>query len=151
MGAIGIILLVAFVIVCVLLVLVVLVQDDGSSGMGGLLGGRGTAAFGSHSASVLTRTTAVLVFLFFALSVSLALLNKKPKLARDLAPVETSADGTSNAASQSGNWWKSAEPAPAADAAAADGSAEGTAPADSAVPADTAAGTGTTTSGGGQN
>ena len=57
MNTIGVILLVAFVIVCVLLVLLVLVQDDGQNGMGGLLGGRGTAAFGSHSASVLTKAT----------------------------------------------------------------------------------------------
>ena len=32
------------------------IQDDGENGMGGLMGGRGTAAFGSHSASVLTKT-----------------------------------------------------------------------------------------------
>ena len=61
MSAIGIVLLVAFIIVCVLLVLLVVIQDNGENGMGGLMGGRGTAAFGSHSASVLTKATAVLV------------------------------------------------------------------------------------------
>ena len=76
MNTIGVILLVAFVIVCVLLVLLVLVQDDGQNGMGGLLGGRGTAAFGSHSASVLTKATIVLVVLFFVLAVFLALTVK---------------------------------------------------------------------------
>ena len=85
MGPIGVILLVAFVIICVLLVLLVLVQDDGQNGMGGLLGGRGTAAFGSHSASVLTKTTTVLVVLFFAITIVLALLNKKPRSEEDLA------------------------------------------------------------------
>ena len=109
MGAIGIILLVTFVIVCILLVLVILVQDDGSSGMGGLLGGRGTSAFGSHSASVLTRTTLVLVVLFFILSLSLALLNKKPKLQRDLAPVDTTAVQEAAPENQSADWWKNTD------------------------------------------
>jgi len=156
MGAIGIILLVAFVVVCVLLVLLVLVQDDGNSGMGGLLGGRGTAAFGSHSASVLTRTTCVLVVLFFALALSLALLNKRPKLQRDLAPV-TAAEESSSTGTQPGSWWKSSDTAnqntaPAESTGTADESA---APADTAnqgsAPAQTAAGTETTGSEGGQN
>ena len=68
MGVIAKVLLVVFIIVCVLLVLLVAIQDDGENGMGGLLGGRGTAAFGSHSASVLTKTTFVLVVLFFGLA-----------------------------------------------------------------------------------
>ena len=79
MSTIGIVLLVFFIIVCVLLVLLVSIQSDNEDGMGGLLGGRGTAAFGSHSASVLTKATGVLVFLFFVLTLSLALVNKKPK------------------------------------------------------------------------
>lgn len=82
MGIVGNILLVAFVIVCVLIVLLVLVQDDGKNGMG-LMGGRGTAAFGSHSASVLSKTTGVLVVLFFVISIGLAKINapsgKPPK------------------------------------------------------------------------
>lgn len=82
MGIVGNILLVAFVIVCVLIVLLVLVQDDGKNGMG-LMGGRGTAAFGSHSASVLSKTTGVLVVIFFVISIGLAKINapsgKPPK------------------------------------------------------------------------
>lgn len=82
MGIVGNILLVAFVIVCVLIVLLVLVQDDGKNGMG-LMGGRGTAAFGSHSASVLSKTTGVLVVLFFVISIGIAKINapsgKPPK------------------------------------------------------------------------
>ena len=65
MGAIGVILLVAFVIVCVLLVLLVLVQDENRGGMGGLLGGGQSIAFGAHSATVLTKATVVLTILFF--------------------------------------------------------------------------------------
>ena len=96
MGTIGVVLLVFFVIVCLLLVLLVSIQDDGENGMG-LLGGRGTAAFGSHSASVLTKTTFVLVFLFFALSFALAMVNKKPKFDKDLVPT-TAVESTESAA-----------------------------------------------------
>ena len=108
MGTIGVVLLVFFVIVCLLLVLLVSIQDDGENGMG-LLGGRGTAAFGSHSANVLTKTTFVLVFLFFALSFSLAMVNKKPKLDKDLVPVATeAAEGSTESAAE---WWAESESA----------------------------------------
>lgn len=66
------ILLVAFVIISVLLVLLVLVQDADNSGMGGLLGGGNSQAFGSHSASVLTKATVVFVVLFFVLTFVIA-------------------------------------------------------------------------------
>lgn len=117
MSTIGIVLLVAFIVVCVLLVLLVLVQDDGQSGMGGLLGGRGTAAFGSHSANVLTKATTVLVVLFFVLAIALAMTNKKPKVEKDLeagATVEaaienSSAEAAENAANpettEADTWW----------------------------------------------
>ena len=104
MGPIKIVLLVAFVIVCVLLVLFVAIQDDGENGMGGLLGGRGTAAFGSHSASVLTKATAVLVALFFVLTISLALTNKKTSkdsLIQSLSEEEIAEPVTAD----NGNWW----------------------------------------------
>ena len=109
MGTIGVVLLVFFVIVCLLLVLLVSIQDDGENGMG-LLGGRGTAAFGSHSANVLTKTTFVLVFLFFAVSFGLAMVNKKPKLANDLVPTatETTTETTSESAA---DWWTESESA----------------------------------------
>ena len=101
---------IAFVVVSVLLILLVLVQDDGKNGMGGLLGGRGTAAFGSHSASVLTKATAVFVVLFFVLAFFLALLNKKPAnpnleataVETSVAPEETS---TENASANGEAWW----------------------------------------------
>lgn len=66
------VLLVAFVIICVFLVLLVLVQDQDNSGMGGLLGGGNSAAFGSHSASVLTKATVVFVVLFFVVTFAIA-------------------------------------------------------------------------------
>ncbi|MCR4741625.1 MAG: preprotein translocase subunit SecG [Treponema sp.] len=107
MSAIGIVLLVFFIIVCVLLVLLVAIQDDGENGMGGLLGGRGTAAFGSHSASVLTKTTFVLVILFFVLALGLALVNKKGKVAEDIAdPTSVEAEAEEE---KSTEWWSEAE------------------------------------------
>ena len=110
MGTIGLVLLVFFVIVCLLLVLLVSIQDDGENGMG-LLGGRGTAAFGSHSASVLTKTTFGLVFLFFALSLGLALVNKKPKIEKDLLPT-TGVESTESATEAgSSDWWAESESA----------------------------------------
>ena len=110
MGTIGVVLLVIFIIVCVLLVLLVSIQDDGENGMGGLLGGRGTAAFGAHSASVLTKATAVLVAMFFALTIALALVNKKPKTDKfvDSIPEEEIAVP---ATADGGNWWESSEAA----------------------------------------
>ena len=113
MGTIGVVLLVFFIIVCVLLVLLVSIQSDNEDGMGGLLGGRGTAAFGSHSASVLTKATAVMVVLFFILTLSLALINKKPKTDKfvDSIAEEEIADETTAAGAE---WWKDAEE-PAAD------------------------------------
>ena len=105
MGTLGVVLLVAFIIVCFLLVLLVSIQDDGENGMGGLLGGRGTAAFGAHSASILTKTTFVFVVLFFGLSLGLALINKKPSVAKDL--VEPATVEATTEESTSAEWWKS--------------------------------------------
>ena len=108
MGTIGVVLLVFFIIICVLLVLLVAIQSDNEDGMGGLLGGRGTAAFGSHSASVLTRATGVLVVLFFVLTLGLALVNKKPKTESfiDSIPEEEILDESTVSG---GNWWEESE------------------------------------------
>ena len=98
MSVISIILLVVFVIICVLTVGIVLLQNDESDGMGGLFGGAGSQAFGSRSANVHTKTTYVLVALFFITSFGLALLNKStvaPDLEVPAAPSQE----------QSGEWW----------------------------------------------
>lgn len=116
MSTISVVLLVAFVIVCLLLVLLVAIQDDGENGMGGLLGGRGTAAFGSHSASVLTKTTFVLVILFFVLSLGLALTNKKAKFDKDLAPVTATEEPETT--ESSADWWVESEASEADESAA---------------------------------
>lgn len=94
MSVIGIILMVAFVIICILLICVVLLQNEEGEGLGGLFGGAGSQAFGAKSGNVLTKTTYILVTLFFLASLGLALLNKAPS-------VRSIDDGSSAA----GNTW----------------------------------------------
>ena len=96
MGVIGIILLVAFVIVCVLLVTIVLLQNEEGNGLGGLLGGPSSTTFGSQSGNVLTKTTYVLVTLFFLTSFGLAIINKAPTVKSLEAAVEQTEETTDN-------------------------------------------------------
>ncbi len=105
MKTIGIILLVAFIIVSILLILLVVIQNEDGGGMGGLLSGAGSAAFGSHSASVLNKTTFVFVFLFFAISFGLALLNKRPSVSKDLLQTTNTVEQSTTKSNDSGNWW----------------------------------------------
>ena len=105
MGVVRTILLVAFVIVCVLLVLLVLIQNDDSNGMGSIFGGGNSAAFGSHSASVLTKTTGVLAALFFVLAFTLALLTKAPAQSDLSAAAEAvQSSQETESASGAGDW-----------------------------------------------
>lgn len=78
MGIIGIILLVSFVIVCFLIIALVLLQNEDGGGLGGLFAGGSNSAFGSRSASVLTKATYVVVTLFFVTAFFLAFINKTP-------------------------------------------------------------------------
>ena len=109
------ILLVVFVIVCILSVLLVLVQEPDNSGMGGLLGGGNSAAFGAHSANVLTKMTVVLVVLFFLVTFGIAkfLPSKTSSSNVDLKAVAEEAGKleSSEAAAPVTNteWWKDAE------------------------------------------
>lgn len=109
MSPVGIVLLVVFAIVSLLLILLVAIQDDGENGMGGLLGGRGTAAFGAHSASVLTKTTFVLVVLFFVLAIALAMVNKSSKKVADSLVEGTAVEETVEDTSSSAEWWETTE------------------------------------------
>lgn len=106
MSTLGIVLLVAFIIVCILLILLVVIQDDGENGMGGLLGGRGTAAFGSHSASVLTKTTRVFVILFFLLAAGLAFVTKKSNVSSDILDETVKIEETVEETKEDSSWWK---------------------------------------------
>ena len=100
MGVIGIILLVAFVIICILLVCLVLIQNEEGGGLGGLLGGGNSVAFGSRSGNVLTKTTYILVTLFFLATFGLAFLNKTP------AVKSLDAAAEQEAAETSGGFWE---------------------------------------------
>jgi len=64
---------VLFVILCVLLVIIILLQSDKSAGMG-ILGGSSQSAFGSSTADVITKMTAVMVAIFLLGSLGLAAL-----------------------------------------------------------------------------
>ena len=78
MAVIGVILVVLFVIICVFLVGLVLLQNGEGEGLGGLFAGGSNSAFGSRSASVLTKVTYVCVGMFFVIAFFLALMNKTP-------------------------------------------------------------------------
>ena len=107
MGVVKAILMVAFVIICVLLVLLVMIQNDEGGGLGGLFSGSGSAAFGSHSASVISKTTFVLVVLFILDAFFIARLNKKPAVKQTLSPeVQEAVDTTSGEAAEEFEWWK---------------------------------------------
>ena len=120
------VLIVAFVIICVLLVLLVLVQDQDNSGMGGLLGGGNSAAFGSHSASVLTKATVVFVVLFFVVTFAIAKVLPTKSDSTD-ADMRAAAESTgaaveeANALPQDSNtkWWDNSSSAESGEAAPA--------------------------------
>lgn len=73
MGVLSVVLTVFFVILCVLLIILVLLQGDKSSGMG-LLGGSSQSTFGSSTSDVITKITSVMVALFFAIGIGLAVI-----------------------------------------------------------------------------
>lgn len=62
-----------FVIACILLILLILLQADKSGGMG-ILGGSSQSAFGSSTADVVTKITAVLVAIFMLGSLGISAL-----------------------------------------------------------------------------
>ncbi len=62
-----------FAIICVFLIIIILLQSDKSAGMG-ILGGSSQSAFGSSTADVITKATAVMVALFMTGSLGLAIL-----------------------------------------------------------------------------
>lgn len=103
MEALKVVLIVLFVIISILLILLVLVQNDEGGGMGGLLSGAGSAAFGSQSASVINKTTFVLVILFLIISFGIARLNKAS--VSDLTDDET-VEETMDIDAEAENWWE---------------------------------------------
>ncbi len=104
MGVIRTILLIAFIIVCIFLILLVLVQNEDNNGMGSPFGGGQSVAFGSRSASVLTKTTGVFVALFFVVAFFLALLNKVPSTNAGLDSAILEVEGETQNATGNSSW-----------------------------------------------
>jgi preprotein translocase subunit SecG len=73
MGILTTVSVVFFVILCVLIVIIVLLQSDKSAGMG-VLGGSSQSAFGSSTADVITKITAVMVAIYMLGSLGLSAL-----------------------------------------------------------------------------
>lgn len=111
MGVIGVILLVIFVIVCLILIALVLLQNSDGDGLGGLFAGGSNSAFGSRSASVLTKITYGAVTLFFVTAFFLALINKSPSDAGFEEEVQKIRSGDTE-------WWDDASSAVPDDNAA---------------------------------
>ncbi len=76
MGVLSSIVTVIFAIICVLLVLIILLQSDKSAGMG-ILGGAGQSTFGSSTADIITKVTAVMVAIFMVGSLGLSIIESK--------------------------------------------------------------------------
>jgi len=82
---------VLFVILCVILVIIILLQADKSAGMG-ILGGSSQSAFGSSTADVITKITAVMIGLFMLGSLGLAVFesSKTTSLEKKVLSVDES-------------------------------------------------------------
>lgn len=76
MGVLTSVVTVVFAIICVLLILIILLQSDKSAGMG-ILGGAGQSTFGSSTADIITKVTAVMVAIFMIGSLGLSILESK--------------------------------------------------------------------------
>lgn len=85
---------VIFLILCVLLVIIILLQSDKSAGMG-ILGGSSQSAFGSSTADVITKISAVMITLFMLGSLGLAILesNRSESLQKKVLQTEEAGSG----------------------------------------------------------
>lgn len=110
-------LIVLFAIICVILIFLVVIQNDEGGGLGGLLSGAGSTAFGSHSSSVLNKATFVLVALFFVVAFFIARLNRGPAIRDVTSPeaIEQSEDVNQNAEGFD-DWYKEDVESPAPEA-----------------------------------
>jgi len=95
---------VLFIILCVLLIIIILLQSNKSAGMG-ILGGSSQSAFGSSTASVITKATSVMVFLFMLGSLGLAALEsyrssafEKKIMSDDKSEISSDMDSENNPA-----------------------------------------------------
>ncbi len=85
---------VIFLILCVLLIIIILLQSDKSAGMG-IIGGSSQSAFGSSTADVITKISAVMITLFMLGSLGLAVLesNRSESLQKKVLETEEAGSG----------------------------------------------------------
>ena len=84
--------MVLFLLCAVILTLLVLIQRGRGGGLAGAFGGPGGhSAFGTKTADVFVRATAVLGAIFFVLAIVTALLSRTGPFAEEPAPPETPA------------------------------------------------------------
>ena len=76
MTALGIILLILFVLVSLCLIFIIAIQSEDSTGLGGIFGGNSESAFGGDSNKVINKITAYLVAAFIVLAILIAIVNK---------------------------------------------------------------------------
>lgn len=100
MGAVGIALLILFIISAILLVVIVMLQDEQGEGLGGIFGGGSSSAFGSRSSNVLTKFTSILGAAFIITAFSLAWYNRSIDNGDLLKAAKES-----QTSQESGDWW----------------------------------------------
>jgi preprotein translocase subunit SecG len=123
-----IVFMVVFLLAAVMLTLLVLIQRGRGGGLAGAFGGQGgSSAFGTKTADVFVKATAVIGAAFFLLSILTAWLVKPEKPGLPPAPPASSAPETGGAASPAA--------VPAAETPATETPATETPPAAPAAPA----------------
>lgn len=73
---------VLFLILCIFLIIIILLQSDKSAGMG-ILGGSSQSTFGSSTADVITKISAIMITLFMLGSLGLAMLESNKSISLD--------------------------------------------------------------------
>jgi preprotein translocase subunit SecG len=91
MGIITTVLTVCFFILCLFLIIIILLQSDKSAGMG-ILGGSSQTTFGSSTADVITKITAVMAGIFMVGSLGLSVLESYRS--REFDPTTVKAERT---------------------------------------------------------
>ena len=65
------------IVTAVLLIFVILLQKSKSHGMGGVVGGMGESVFGPQMGNVLTKITVILMIIFLASTLALAMIGAR--------------------------------------------------------------------------
>ena len=101
MGAVGVALLVLFILSAILLIIIVMLQDEQGEGLGGIFGGGSSSAFGSRTGNVLTRFTTILGAVFLISAFSLAWYNRSID---DSDLLKAAKENVTN--QDAGEWWE---------------------------------------------